>query len=644
MIKRLAQQLTKPAAAIILLAFTTASAQQLDRRASTEEPLEKYGDPPAPMLLWRTGTSPAAVSEFNGFTSRQVNVNAAGQNIVGDAANEPSITVDSTNPNRMAVGWRQFNSVTSNFRQAGYGYTTDGGSSWTFPGNLENNVFRSDPVLRADANGSMFYLSLLQSFFDDMWRSSNGGISWARLNSATGGDKQWFTIDTTQSSGRGFQYQSWSTSGNNYGGRQFSRSTNGGTTWMDPIFIPNRPSWGTLDVDRDGNLFIAGRNMSTGQIWCVRSTDAKNGAVTPTFDQSTAVNLGGTILISQPINPVGLVGQVNIAADRSGTVTDNNISMLASVRPTGATNGSDVMFVRSTDRGLSFSAPRRINDDPIDQAKWHWFGAMGVAPNGRIDAIWLDTRNAANNTDSQLFYAYSFDGGENWSPNIAASASFNPLIGYPNQNKMGDYMDLQSDDTGTEVAYCATLNGEQDIFHVRLAPRLPVALSAVSRKVHGAAGTFDLPLALSGRPTIENRRGTGATGDAHQVIVTFAAPVSLTGVTVTSSNGAATATQAVNGTTVVIDLANVTDAQLLAIKLSNVNDGANFGDITIPLAVLQGDSNGNGSVNASDVSQTKSQSGQPLTTANFQLDVNTSGDINASDVGIVKSRTGASLP
>ena len=52
---------------------------------------------------------------------------------LGDAANEPSICVDPTNRNKMAIGWRQFNSVSSNFRQGGWGYTTNGGTSWTFP-------------------------------------------------------------------------------------------------------------------------------------------------------------------------------------------------------------------------------------------------------------------------------------------------------------------------------------------------------------------------------------------------------------------------------------------------------------------------------------------------------------------------------
>ena len=237
------------------------------------------------------------------------------------------------------------------------------------------------------------------------------------------------------------------------------------STWLNPINIPNSPAWGTLDVDSDGNVFIGGVNLNTGGIWCVRSTNAKNGAVVPTFDRSTAVNLGGDIVVSEPINPEGLVGQVFLAVDRSGTSTNNNIYMLASVQPSGSTTGSDVMFVRSTDGGSTFSAPRRINDDPVNHAKWHWFGTLAVAPNGRIDVVWFDTRNAANNTDSQLFYSYSIDGGNNWATNVAVSNSFNPFVGYPNQDKIGDYITVVSDNASANVAYAATFNGEEDIYY-----------------------------------------------------------------------------------------------------------------------------------------------------------------------------------
>ena len=227
------------------------------------ERLEKYDDGPAPLLLRPNSSSPQMISQFGNFISYQVNVDSSGQNIVGDAANEPSICVDPTNPMKMTIGWRQFDSVRSNFRQAGWAYTTNGGTSWTFPGVLENNVFRSDPVLNSDATGQFFYLSLLQSFFDNMWRSLDGGQTWTNISPADGGDKQWFTIDNTSSSGHGFQYQDWSTSDNNYGGNQFTRSTDGGVTWLTPISIPNSPAWGTLDVDSNGNLFLGGVNLNT---------------------------------------------------------------------------------------------------------------------------------------------------------------------------------------------------------------------------------------------------------------------------------------------------------------------------------------------------------------------------------------------
>ena len=458
--------------AVSLLIVSTALSQGVPRKPLPTEPLEKYDNSPgvaAPI----SGISPALVSSLGPYTSFQVNVDANGNNRVGDAANEPSICVDPNNPNRMSIGWRQFGSVASNFREAGFAYTTNGGTRWIAPGVLENNIFRSDPVLNSDTAGRFFYLSLLQNFFDDLWRSITGGQSWTSVGPADGGDKQWFTIDNTNSSGRGFQYQSWSTDGNNYGGRQFTRSTDGGLTWMNPINIPNSPAWGTLDVDSLGNLFIGGVNLTTNGIWCVRSTNAKNGGVVPTFDRSTAVNLGGNIVFGEPINPEGLVGQVFVAVDRSGTSTNDNVYMLASVQPSGFSNGSDVMFVRSTNGGITFSAPRRINDDPVNHAKWHWFGTLSVAPSGRIDVVWYDTRNSPNNVTSQLFYSFSIDGGNTWSPNVAVSNLFNPFIGYPNQSKIGDYITVVSDDDSANVAYSATFNGEEDIYYVRIQPSLP---------------------------------------------------------------------------------------------------------------------------------------------------------------------------
>jgi hypothetical protein len=631
---------------LLLSGLATASAQTPSRKLlPLREPLEKYDNPPA--YIFRIETSPRMVSQYDTFTSYQVNVDANGNNILGDAANESSIAVDPTNPSKMTIGWRQFNSVTSNFRQAGYGYTTNGGTTWTFPGVLENNVFRSDPVLGCDDTGRFLYLSLLQSFFTNMWRSLDGGQTFTNLGPATGGDKEWFTVDNTTSIGHGFQYQFWDYA-TPYGTREFSRSTDGGFTWMDPINIPNAPQWGTPDVDTNGNLFFGGVSTSLNQFWCLRSTNAKNGAVTPSFDQSAVVNLGGVIDYMDTINPEGLIGQVFLAVDRSGTSTNNNIYMMASVQPTGFNTGSDVMFARSTNGGLTFGAPHRINDDPINHNKWHWFGTLSVAPNGRIDSVWLDTRNAANNTDSQLFYSYSVDGGVTWSANVAVSNSFNPFEGYPNQNKIGDYITIVSDATGGNVAYAATFNfnpntnqHEEDVYYVRVAPGAPMAQSAFSRKTHGGAGTFDIDLPLTGNVGVECRSG-GATND-YQMIINFMTSVTVGSASVTSGTGSVSSFS-VSGSQVTVNLTGVTNVQRITVTLHNVNDGTHMGDVPVSMGVLVGDVNGNAAVNASDVSLTKSQVGQAVSGSNFREDVNANGTISATDVAQVKAEVGTALP
>ena len=90
-----ASKATSFAFLVLLSGFATAPGQTREHKPLPTEELEKYDNPPA--LLWRTGQSPRMVSQFNAFTSFQVNVDATGHNITGDAANEPSITVDPTN-------------------------------------------------------------------------------------------------------------------------------------------------------------------------------------------------------------------------------------------------------------------------------------------------------------------------------------------------------------------------------------------------------------------------------------------------------------------------------------------------------------------------------------------------------------------
>ncbi len=473
-------------------------------------------------MLTPRSYSPAVHSWVGPVQSTQVNVDSLGRNIVGDAANEPSICVDPTNRQRIAIAWRQFDSVLSNFRQAGYAYSENGGKTWTFPGVLEAGVFRSDPVLVASPSGRFLYLSLKSSFFDDDWGSDDGGAAWVREGDATGGDKQWMTIDPTNGIGRGNLYQAWSTAGNNWGGRQFSRSTDGGYSWSNPINIPHSPFWGTLDVGPSGQLYLCGTDGS--QFWFVRSTNARDKTQTPVFDLSTPVNLGGQIEYGG-INPDGLCGQAWIATDRSTGPYSGNIYMLCSVHR-GSNDPCDVMFSRSADGGATWSSPRRINDDPAGRGAWHWFGALSVAPDGRIDVAWYDTRNDPTHASSALTFSQSFDGGQTWSANVQISQPFHQGIGYPNQNKIGDYIGVAADNDGSDVSYTATFNGEEDVYFARVAaPKVLMTPKSVAT-LFGfyEAGVLSDLYAADGRDYTVISKAAGNLGQAAMVLTQFSLP------------------------------------------------------------------------------------------------------------------------
>jgi hypothetical protein len=431
-------------------------------------------DPP---LAGSGQISPKLVISAPFGTSFQVNVDSNGQNIVGDAANETSMCIDPNNPSHIAIGWRQFDSTNSNFRQSGWAYSTDGGLSWTFPGKLDAGTFRSDPVLASDANGIFYYLGIsnANTFNTDLFRSTNGGITWQRIGDAQGGDKEWMAIDTTTSPGRGYIYEAWQIA-NSFGNNpnfMFTRSTNGGANWMTPIAIPHAAHFGTLDIGPNGEVYVIGWDDNTSEFWVSRSSNVTNAGVTPSFDLTVPVNLGGAQLFGG-VNPAGLLGQAWVVVDRSTNQTRGNVYALCSTG--GSSNTCDVMFARSTNRGATWSAPVRIND--LGTNSYHWFGAIAVAPNGRIDVFWYDTRSNPNSQFSELYYSFSADGGLTWSPNRVVSAPFDPSLGYPQQDKIGDYTAVIALNDATYVAYSATFNGEEDVYFLRI-PDLPIKLTIV---------------------------------------------------------------------------------------------------------------------------------------------------------------------
>ncbi|MGH8092473.1 MAG: TIGR02597 family protein [Chthoniobacterales bacterium] len=170
----------------------------------------------------------------------------------------------------------------------------------------------------------------------------------------------------------------------------------------------------------------------------------------------------------------------------------------------------------------------------------------------------------------------------------------------------------------------------------------PVAATgAVSRMVHNGT-PYDVNLPLGGAPGIECR--SGGASNSYQIILSFPTLVTYTGVSITSGTGSIGDASGSGTAVVTVNLTGATNAQYVTVTLAGVSDGTNTNDVAARMGILIGDTNGDGAVNAGDIGQTKSQSGQPVTAANFREDVTVDGSINAGDIGLVKSKSGTGLP
>ena len=125
-------------------------------------------------------------------------------------------------------------------------------------------------------------------------------------------------------------------------------------------------------------------------------------------------------------------------------------------------------------KGSSWSAPVRINDDTVNAwQNWQWMAAAAVSPNGRIDAIWLDTRNGGRQHEPGSALLRLLLGRRR---HLVAQRGRHSNLrqrrwAIPNQFKMGDYYHHRlRTRRAADVAYAATFNGEQDVYHVRVFP------------------------------------------------------------------------------------------------------------------------------------------------------------------------------
>jgi uncharacterized delta-60 repeat protein len=423
---------------------------------------------------------------------------------------------------------------------------------------------------------------------------------------------------------------------------------------LDTVFDPNANSFVfSITVQADGKIFIGGQFTAlspNGGGMVTRNGIARvnpDGTLDTAFDpnanssvDSIAVQADGKILAGGGFTSIGGQNRNRIARldattgladsfnpNANGFVGSITVQADGKILVAGAFNGANSIGGQTRNFIARLDATTGLAD------------SFNPNANDNVDSI-------AVQADGKILAAGAFNG-----PNSIGGQTRNRIARLDATTGLADSLNPNANDEVVSIAVQADgkilaggffngIGGQTRNRIARLQPG-PQLTGAVSQKMHGAAGTFDVPLPLTGNVGIECRSG-GATND-YQMIFNFMNPVTVGSAAVTSGTGSVSSFS-VSGSQVTVNLTGVTNAQRITVTLFNVNDGMNSGDVPVSMGVLVGDVNGNAVVNASDVSLTKSQVGQAVSGSNFREDVNANGLINSVDVALVKSKVGTALP
>lgn len=194
---------------------------------------------------------------------------------------------------------------------------------------------------------------------------------------------------------------------------------------------------------------------------------------------------------------------------------------------------------------------------------------------------------------------------------------------------------------GRPLAFAPNGNATPIEYNLTSAAAAPALQAAASRMTHGTAGTFDLPLAMSGTPGLENRRKSGA----FTMVLTFNKNITSGTASVTGGVGTVSNTS-VSGNTMLVNLGGVNDRQTVTVMVANVtaSDGGVLANASVPVALLQGDVDASRNVNVVDIAKAKLNAAtSAVNAANVRADVNADGIVNVADVALTKLNSGAGL-
>ena len=347
---------------------------------------------------------------------------------------ETTIAVDPTNPLHLGAG--------ANIRY--YYFSSDGGLSWT-EGTLSSSLgVAGDPVVLYDGHGYLYFAHLSISSAGDwldrivVQRSSTGGMTWndgagVGLDPPRDQDKPGLAVDRTGSPYRDRLYLAW-TEFDSYGSTQgqdssrilVSHSTDFGITWSSPVRV-NDAAGDCQDADNtvegaipavgpQGQVYLAW--SGPGGILFDRSLD---GGATWGRDVPVAAQPGGWDFGVSGISRCN--GLPTTLCDASNSTYRGHVYVVWSDQRSGPDN-TDVFLSRSTDGGLTWAAPVRVNDDLT--SRHQFLPAATLDPTTGILYVLYYDRRATTGDATEVYLARSADGGQTFHSIRVSDQPFTP--------------------------------------------------------------------------------------------------------------------------------------------------------------------------------------------------------------------------